>query len=111
MESELSNKIEELQSLEQNIQTFLMQKQTAQLELNEILNALDELSRSDDEVYKIVSGLMVKAKKPEVVKELEEKKKILDLRISSVEKHESNLSEKIEKLREEISKTMNSSKK
>src|SRR3989344_8696615 len=104
MDSVLSQNIEELQLLEQNFQGLLMQKQSSQLELNEIINALEELKISDDEVYKIPSGIMVKTKKLTVIKELEEKKKIIELRISSIEKQELDNSGKIDRLRKEISK-------
>lgn len=76
IDSETAKKIQELQILEQNLQTFLMQKQTIQVELNEILNALTDLKKSDDEVYKLVGGLVLKSDKTVLTQELEEKRKI-----------------------------------
>ena len=111
MADDLSQEIEELQLLEQNIQSLLMQKQSSQIELNEIVNALEELSTSDDEVYKILSGIMVKTKKVTVQEDLNEKRKVLDIRIGSIDKQEAEISNRIESLREQISKGMNKTNK
>ena len=96
-------KIRELQNLEQNLQSFLAQKQAIQSELNESINALQELEKTDDEVYKITSNIMIKSTKEALKKELEEKKRILDIRVTSIEKQERSLEEKIANFREEIS--------
>jgi prefoldin beta subunit len=94
--------LQELQVLEQNLQSILMQKQTHQVELNEATNALNELSKSGEEVYRIIGGIMIKSNKNDIVSELTEKKKILELRLASVEKQETSFEEKAEKLRNEI---------
>ena len=75
MDSESHKKIEELQMIEAQLQSFLAQRQTIQVELNEIDNAIEELKNSDDEVYKVISGVMLKSNKSKLEKELEEKKK------------------------------------
>ena len=100
---ETSKTIEELQIFEQHIQGFLAQKQTVQIELQEVDNALSEINKTKDDVYKILSGVMIKADKESLLKELEEKKKIFELRINSVEKQEKILEEKTVKLRDKIS--------
>jgi len=101
---ETQEKIQELQILEQNLQALLLQKQAFQLELNETENALSELGKSKDEVYKITGQIMIKASKPELEKELKEKTDILSLRLKSIEKQESIFKEKLEKLRNEVEK-------
>lgn len=102
LDSETSSKIQELQSLEQQLQNFLMQKQSMQVESNESANALNEVKKADDEIYKIVSGIMIKIDKNTTIKDLEEKVKVLDLRITSIEKQEKLIEERAEKLRKEI---------
>ena len=63
VDKETEKNIQELQILEQNLQSIMMQKQAFQLELSEVENALEELKKSGDEVYKIVGQVMIKAKK------------------------------------------------
>jgi prefoldin beta subunit len=98
----LQDKIQELQLAEQNLQNFLLQKQTFQLELNETNSAIEEAKKSKGEIYKIVGQIMIKTSEEEVTKESQEKKSILDLRLKSIEKQENILKEKMEKLRKEI---------
>ena len=96
------NKIQELQLLEQSLQNTLMQKQTFQMELSETQAALGELKNSGDEVFKIIGQLMIKSEKSKITDDLENKEKILNLRISTLEKQENSLTEKFEDLRKEI---------
>ena len=110
IDAETGKKIQELQILEQNLQNFLMQKQSSQMELNEIINALEFLSKSGEEVYKVIGGIMMKSDKLTLKKELEEKKKILDIRIHSAEKQEKIIEERTEKLRKEVNEAITKNK-
>lgn len=103
MKNEL-NKIQEIQILEQNLQNILYQKQSFQIELNESKTALEELEKSKDDVYKIIGQLMIKTDKDKIKKELEDKEKMLELRLNSLEKQEKNFMEKIEDLRKAADK-------
>ncbi|MEM4271668.1 MAG: prefoldin subunit beta [Candidatus Pacearchaeota archaeon] len=108
--SEAENKVQELQILEQGLQNLVMQKQAIQLELNEIANALEELKKTNEEAYKVLGGVMFKADKPSLIKELSEKKALFDLRISAIEKQEKIIKEKAEKLQKELMQTLNKKK-
>ena len=96
------SKMQELQLLEQSLQNTLMQKQAFQMELSETQAALGELKNSGDEVFKIIGQLMIKSEKSKITSDLENKEKILNLRISTLEKQENSLTEKFEGLRKEI---------
>ena len=101
MNSEATRKIQELQILEQNLQNLSMQKQALEMELSEIENALSELESSGDEVYKVAGPIMLKSNKDKISQDLKEKKKLIQLRTSSVEKQESLINTKAEELRKE----------
>jgi len=98
-----NNQIQEMQILEQRLQNSIFQKQAFQMELAETDSAILELEKAGDEVFKIIGQLMVKFVKSKMKDELHDKKKILDLRIKSLEKQESSLNEQVEKLREKFS--------
>ncbi|MGV8151655.1 MAG: prefoldin subunit beta [Candidatus Nanoarchaeia archaeon] len=106
IDSETQEKIKELQFYEQNLQNILMQKQAFQFELTETENALNEVSSSKDDIFKIVGSIMIKAEKSSVEKELKEKKELLALRMKSIEKQEKSLSENAEKLKQEVMKKL-----
>ena len=76
------------------------------MESAETNSALEELEKSGDEVFKIIGQLMIKSEKSKIKEELENKKKILELRINSFEKQENSLSEKLGNIQEEITKSV-----
>jgi len=100
-------KIQEMQLLEQNLQRLLLQKQAFQMELSETQSALKEIENSGEEVFKIIGQLMIKTDKSKMKQELLNKEKILNLRTKAIEKQESSLTEQLDKLREEMIKTIN----
>lgn len=103
-------KIAQLQSLEQNLQNFLLQKQSFQSQLIEVENAVEELNKADGNVYKIVGSIMVSSNKDDLKKDLGDKKELLAIRIKNVEKQEEKIKEKASKLQHEVLSEVNSSK-
>jgi prefoldin beta subunit len=59
MDEKARQKIEDLQILDQNLQSLLMQKQSINLELSESSNALNEIHKTKDAVYKMVGSIIV----------------------------------------------------
>ena len=103
MDKETENQIKELQIFEQNLQAVLMQKQAFQLELSEIENALEELSKTKEkEVYKIVGNIMVKSSKEDILKDLRQKKDMISIRLKSIDAQEKNIEENAEGLRKKV---------
>ncbi len=99
-----NQKIQEMQILEQNIQNLLLQKQAFDMELSETKSALKEIENAKDHIFKIIGQLMIKADKNKVKEELSNKEKILGLRLSTIEKQEMHLTEKLTSLRDEVMK-------
>lgn len=98
------HKIQELQMLEQSLQNLLLQKQAFQMELSETESALQAIKESGEEVFKIIGQLMIKTEKSKITEELENKKKMLELRTKTLDSQEGSLTERLEKLREELVK-------
>ncbi len=103
-------KIQQLQLLEQNLSNFLMQRQQFQLQLIEIDSALEEL-KGKKTAYKIIGNIMVATSTEELEKELMDKKKTSELRVSSMEKQEERLKEKSKALRTEVLQIIQDQKK
>jgi len=102
---EAEQKINQLQLFEQSLQNILMQKQQFQGQIVEVDSALTELEKSK-ESYKIVGNIMVKSDKEALKKDLEEQKKVANMRIEAIEKQEKQIQEKVTKLQEEAMKDM-----
>jgi len=99
-------KIQELQILEQRLQNSILQKQAFQMELAETNSALKEIEKSGEEVFKIIGQLMIKTEKSKIHEELSSKQKILELRIKSFEKQENSLTEQVDRIKDELTKSM-----
>ncbi|MBI2451832.1 prefoldin subunit [Candidatus Pacearchaeota archaeon] len=110
LDQETNEKIEELRMIEGQLQNFIAQKEAFSNEMNEVNNAIEELKSSDDEVYKISSGIMIKSTKEKLNKELKEKNKLLEIRINSLEKQEKLLEKRTSELRKEIDREILKSK-
>tara|TARA_Y100000034_G_C6674109_1_gene296096 strand:+ start:17 stop:346 length:330 start_codon:yes stop_codon:yes gene_type:complete len=104
LDKETQEKIQELQASEQTLQQMLMQKQAFQMELSETENALTEIVKAKDDVFKIIGQIMIKSPKKEVEDGLKKKQELLSLRMKSIETQEETFLEQTNKLREEVMK-------
>ena len=100
--TKMEDKIQQLQILEQNLQTILMQKQAFQMELSETEMSLNELKNSKDEFFKVIGQIMIKSNREKLQKEFEEKIKLMNLRIETLDKQEESFSNQLQKIRDEI---------
>ena len=99
--------IQQLQLLEQSLSSLISQKQGFQVQLNEVDNAIKEI-QGKQTAYKIVGGVMIEKKREDIEEELNSKKKMLEVRISSLEKQEEKLGTKKEELQKHVVEAMNS---
>ncbi len=104
LDKETQQKIQELQVLEQGFQQVLMQKQAFQMELSETENALTEIVKAEDDVFKIVGNIMIKTDKKKTEEELKKKKDLLALRLKSIDSQEADLTKQVEEIRAEVMK-------
>ena len=99
-------KIQEMHIIEQNLHNLLLQKQAFQIELTETSSALEEVESSTDEVFKIIGQLLIKTDKSKMKEELLNKKKMLELRLKTIEKQENSLTKQLNDIREGLIKSM-----
>ena len=105
-----TQELQQLQALEQNLQNFLTQKQSFQMQLMEVDSALRELEKVDT-AYRIIGNILVEADKAALTEELKSKKEMADIRIRSIEKQEKNLREKAQELQKKVLGKLKSEKK
>ena len=105
MEKDLQEKIAKLQALEQSMQQYVMKRQQFAQKRIEVDAALKEIENAP-EMYKIIGNIMVKTDKESLSKELSERKEMADLRIKTLEKQESKLSERVEELKTYVMKEL-----
>lgn len=97
-----------LQQLQQTLQSVLMQKQQLELELTESEQALNELEKTDENavIYKSIGSLLVKAEKAKVTTELNERKELLNTRISVLGKQEERLKSQAKDLQAKLQRDL-----
>ena len=93
---------EELQSVEHALQNNLMQRQTLQVEQNEIDTAMKEVLASNGEVYKLASGILIRSEPKKLQTELEAKKKMIEAKISALDKQSLSLENRASQLRKAL---------
>lgn len=89
-----------LQQVQQTLQSVLAQKQQVELELTEIEQALSELQKvaEDAVIYKAVGSLLVKTEKAKVTADLNDRKELLNTRVTVLGKQEERLRTQMKEL-------------
>ena len=96
--------VSRLQQLQQNLQAIMTQKQQLEVEMAETDRALQELKKAgpDDTIYKNAGSVLVKAKKEDVIKELEERKELSNTRIMVLGKQETRVKENLKEVENKL---------
>jgi len=105
MNDKTQEKIGQIQLIQQSMENFAMQRQQFQMQETEIEAALSEISNTQ-KAYKLIGNIMVLSDTKELSKELKEKKEMLAIRISTIDKQEEKLRVKFEELQQEVLKSL-----
>lgn len=100
----LREQLARFEQLQQSLQAILVQKQQVELEAAEVEKALEELKKAsqDDPVYKSAGSVLIRVKRDDLLKELEEKKELANTRMLVLSKQESRIRENIKELQVKI---------
>lgn len=100
----LREQLARLQQLQQNLQAIMIQKQQLEAESVEIEKATEELKKSEqnEAVYKSVGPLLIKTKKDDTLKELDEKKDLANTRLVVLGKQETRVKENLKEVETKI---------
>src|ERR671931_424889 len=96
--------VSRLQQLQQNLQAIMTQRQQLEIEMAETDRALQELKKAgpDDAICKNAGSVLVKAKKEDVIKELDERKELSNTRIMVLGKQETRVKENLKEVENKI---------
>ncbi|MGH2638612.1 MAG: prefoldin subunit beta [Rhabdochlamydiaceae bacterium] len=100
----LREQLARFEQAQQNLQAILVQKQQVDVESSEVDRALTELRKAseDDTVYKSAGNILVRAKKEDLLKDLEERKELAGTRATVLGKQEQRVRETIRELQVKI---------
>jgi len=93
---DLENIIMQLESQNQQLQIVMSQKQSLMIQNKELERALEEIDKlKDEDIFKSVGPILVKTKKIDIKKELEETKEDNEVKLKTMESQEKRLKDKI----------------
>jgi len=105
----LQNQIAQFQQLQQQLQSVLSQKFRMEAQLRETQMTIDELTKSPEDVaiYRNVGSLLIKANdKATVLKDVEDDKETLEIRIKTLDRQEKALRDKYNTMQDQLSKAL-----
>lgn len=107
----IQHQIAQFQQMQQQAQAIAMQKQSVELQIRESEKALEELRKVEDDsdVYKTAGNLLIKVKKDDVDKELEEKLETLQLREKTVARQEERVMKRLQEMQASLQEAMQGS--
>jgi prefoldin beta subunit len=94
-EGSLNKQLLEYENLEKQLEVVLLQKHQLQLQLNEIKHALEELKKAKGEVYRSSGSLMIQSNKEEAEKDLTDRRELIEVKLTALEKQEGKLRESV----------------
>ncbi|PIN87679.1 prefoldin subunit beta [Candidatus Woesearchaeota archaeon CG10_big_fil_rev_8_21_14_0_10_32_24] len=105
----MGQKIQQLQSMQQNLQNIVMHKQQVESQLIELNSALKEIFTTA-QAYKIVGKIMIASSKDQLQQELEDQREVANIRLKSILKQEESFKHSIEDLQQEVVKELQEEK-
>ena len=107
MSPQLQNQIAQFQQVQQQLQATSNQKIQMEAQKKEMERTIDELGKSEGDVYKNVGSLLLKVKdKEEVKNDIQDSMETMEIRIKSLDRQEKGLREKYENLQAVIDKSL-----
>ena len=100
----VQQRILRLQQVQRSLQEILYQRQQLELELTEVENALRELDNlpEDAAIYKSIGALLIRSEKSKVLEELNDRKEIINMRLTVLGKQEERLRGQLKDLQEKL---------
>jgi len=104
MPVQLQEKLAQLQQLQQTLQVVTSQRQQVEMELADTDRALEEVKKiaASGTVYKSVGAILVKKDRASIVKDLTERKELLNVRASVLGKQETKTREKLKGIQQQV---------
>jgi len=106
---QLQNQILQFQQIQQQLQAVTAQKMQIEAQVKEMDLGIEAIRGTDKDtpIYRMVGGLLIQTKDHEaLLKEIEEKKETMEIRLRALEKQEKHLRDRYSELHEQISKVL-----
>lgn len=104
----VQHQLAQFQQAQKQAQAISVQKQSVDLQLKEAQKALEELKKAEDDadIYKTAGTLLIKVKKEDMAKELEDKIETLKLREKTVKRQEDRIMTRLREMQASLQEAM-----
>jgi prefoldin beta subunit len=105
----VQNQIAQFQQLQQQLQAVLNQKFQMDAQVKEMQRTTEELNKSPEDVviYKSIGSLLIKAEsKGVILKEIEDDKETMEVRVKTLERQEKSLKDRYQVLQDQLNKAL-----
>jgi prefoldin beta subunit len=105
----VQNQIAQFQQIQQQLQAVLNQKFQMDAQVREMRRTTDELNKAPQDVviYRSIGSLLIKAESKEaVLKEIEEDKETMEVRVKTLERQEKSLKDRYQVLQDQLNKAL-----
>jgi len=105
----LQNQIAQFQALQRQLNNILSQKFRMEAQLREAEMTIEELKKSPEDVviYKSVGSLLIKApEKDAVLRDVEDDKETLEVRVKTLERQEKSMRDKYQVMQDQLNKAL-----
>lgn len=98
---------EEFEELRQRLQVETTQKQTMQLQYNELKRTIEDVEKTKDgmDLFQLSGQILIKKDKNEILKDLKDKSEIIDFRLKSSSKSIDELTNKLQSMQDSLKKS------
>ncbi|MCL4398784.1 MAG: prefoldin subunit [Candidatus Parvarchaeota archaeon] len=98
---------DEFEELRQRLQVETTQKQTLQLQYNELKRTMEEIEKTQEnsDLFQLSGQILIKKDKNEILKDLKEKSEIIDFRLKASSKSIDELTNKLQSMQDTGKKT------
>ncbi len=103
----VEEEIVEFQKMEKQLQEVSMRRLQIETQLKEVSNALEELEKtSEEEIYKLVGGILVKTTKADAIEDLKKKREMWERALHKYGEEEKTLRDKLTRLGKKLSQIL-----
>ncbi len=90
-QEDLNKELIEYENMEKQLEVLLIQKHQLQIQGNEVKHALEELRKSQGDVYRSVGSILIHTTKDAAEADLKERDELIEVKLNAISKQEEKL--------------------
>ena len=90
-DEDLNRELIEYENMEKQLEVLLIQKHQLQIQSNEIKHALEELKKSQGDVYRSIGSIMIHTTRDAAESDLKERDELIEVKLNAITKQEEKL--------------------